>query len=487
MLHKYKLNLKYKLSNSWILLIGNGSVTVLNFVFVSILSHNLSPTIYGVYREIFLYANLFVTFCVAGFAQTLYYFLNKRQSNQLNIIGLTRLLLVFIQFVVFVTLLFVVFINPIYIPVKIGYNLLLFILYCFFTTLTLIDVNLAIFYKKHLWVILSNIALLIVKLILLLNLTYLSITSILILSALTQVSVFVINQLLLGKFYWGVISLNKRLNYLTLKQILSYNIPLGLSVLLGFLTANTDRFILSLYNVAPTTFAVLSNVAFEVPFIANIYTSFFTIALPLMITKYNNKDIIGFLNARFSYIKQVTLLVFPIVIGFIIWHNNFILFAFGANYLPLAFLFAIYCINSLMRVCSHIDILLATNNTKYISYIQFVEFFLRLILSYFLFYNYGLNGLIFASVITNCLYVFTVNYISAKLLNVSLVKLFPYQYLVKHLLVIFGLALLIKTIFNVYLENINWLLNLLVYAITVLAWYNFSKFKTKFFDNLFLK
>lgn len=463
------LRKKFTLPSSWVLLLGNGFSTLLNFLFVSILSHHLFPKIYGEYREVFLYANLLVTIGVAGFSQTIYYFLNHEIviKEKLRTIGQTRILLIIFQIILLFSITILWYFKLLVLPIHDFYDIVFFGVYCFFTTITLIDINISIVFQKNVLIITSNLFLLCVKIIALLYIKQIGIglSNVIFLSAIIQILIFIINQIILKDTYWGNISLSHFVDSDKMKAILKYNIPLAISVLIGFLTSNTDRFLLSLIHYDAERFAILSNVAFEVPFIGNIYTSFFTIALPIMINCFKNKDIDGFFAARRDYTKQVAILVFPIVISFIIWHREFIQLAFGEHYISDSYLFAIYALISLMRVCSHIDVLLATNNTRYIFYIQLVEFIVRLILSYFLYNTLGLKGFIYAAVITNIMYVIYVNFLSAKLLAVNMNKIFPYFFLFKNLIVIISLALLSKYFMTFFTQN--WLLQILLYCILV--------------------
>jgi|GEM_PF-5721068 len=461
------------LSNSWILLIGNGTITLLNFVFISILSHNLPQNIYGNFREIFLLLNLLITAGAAGFAQTLFYFLNQtRNSNQkLYIIAQIRYLLIVLQLILLLVAAAVFLIQPSSLS---GFTLVDFVsigIYVAFTSITIVDINLAIVFKKSKALIFSNILWLSLKIIFLFYYKNLGITLsiIVMLMALTQILICINNQFIIGKNYWGKITELKVFNAEIILKLLKYNVPLGLSTLIGFLILNTDRFILYLNSGNPNKFATLSNVAFEVPLIGNIYGAFFTMALPVMIKSYQKNDITSFLKARFDYTKNVAVLVFPIVIGFMVWHSEFVNFIFGENYNKLSYLFFFYSFISLLRFCSHHDILLATHNTKYIFYLYIAELFFHILLSWFFYTSFDLKGLIFASILTNYIYMIVVNMLSARLIGVSIKNIFPYVFLLKQLIICFAVAAAIKYLLQPIIGYNLWFVAIIIYGIIILS------------------
>lgn len=472
------LKSKTILSNSWVLLLGNGLITLLNFVFLSVLSHNLPQATYGSLREIFLILNLLITAGAAGFAQTLFYFLNENeiQNNKLNVIAQVRYLIIVLQLLLAIIIAIVFLSNPLLYTHVTTKDILNIFIYVFFSAITIVDINLAIVFNKSLSLIISNVFWLLIKLIILIIFLNngISLGFVLLLGAVTQVIVFINNQFIIGKNYWGKLSEFKLLKSNTIIKILKYNIPLGLSTLIGFLILNTDRFILYLNNVNTVKFATLSNVAFEVPFIANIYGAFFTMALPVMIKSYQKNDINSFLQARFNYTKNVAILVFPVVVCFMVWHSEFINFTFGQNYNKLSYLFFLYSLISLLRFCSHHDVLLATQNTKYIFYLQVVELLFHLIVSIILYRYFDIYGLIYASVITNYTYMISVNFLSAHLIGVSIKNIFPYYFLVKQLLICFAAAFSVKYIFEPIVGNNLWYISVFIYGVVILGFHFFK-------------
>lgn len=481
MFNKYKLISKFKLSNSWILLIGNGSITILNFIFVAILSHNLSPSIYGEYREIFLYLSLLITTSVAGVAQTLYYFLNKveQTTQKLYVIAQIRFLIIAIQ----ISLIFIIAIifNSKLLTINISIlNYLYLSIYAFFAAVTIIDINLAIILKKNTRLITTNAFWILFKIFLIIYLkkTNINLGSIFLVSAFIQFAIFFNNYLVLGKNYWGKFCSNRKENVLVLKDILKYNIPLSLSVIIGFLIINTDRLIMFLNNGDSIRFAGLSNVAFEVPLIGNIYGAFFSMALPLMVKSYQKNEIIFFLKTRFEYTKQVAILVFPVVVCFIFWHKEFIVLAFGYKYQNLTFLFAVYNLIGLLRFCSHHDILLVTKNTRYIFYFQVIEFAFHVIISFILYHFFDIYGLIYASVITNYMYMIAINFLSAKLINTSIKNILPYGFLIKQLFICLAIAFFAKWVLQPILGDNLWMIAIAIYGLIILSIRYYNQLQT---------
>lgn len=465
------IDLKDKFSNneSFVLLLGSALLSIFSFLITIILSRNLPITIYGELKQILLYGNLIITFATAGFSQAIYYYLNRsdyRFSHNLFVkqirIFQGVLLVIFCFF--FLTF-YVYFRNLFFFNFTDLSAVLIFIL---FSGFAVIDLNLSIYYRKFPLFLMVNGLIQIIRaaIFLVLSFTESSITYILLTNAVLQVINVICNKIILKEKYFGERAW--AINFSVQKKIIAYALPLFLSNISSFFIANTGKFILIFNSNNPTNFAILSNVTFDVPFIGNVYLSFFTIALPSMISAFENKDFNKLLYIRFEYIRKVTILILPISIAIIIWHKDFITIFFGKSYSDFSYLFSIYSLIGILRICSHHDILLSTNHTKAIFYFQFVELIAQIFLSLFLYNIFGIKGLVIATVLINYVYILLVNIWSARILNVGFGVLFPFSFLTKQLLVHIFSALFFKLIFNRFLPTSSFLFPLLLWIIFVL-------------------
>ncbi|WP_017259223.1 MATE family efflux transporter [Pedobacter arcticus] len=452
------------------LILGNSLLSVFSFLILIILSHNLSIGIYGKLREILLYSGLIIQFSTAGFSQTIYYYLNVKACLEERKL-IVKQVRIFQIILLCTSVSILAFILTTYLSNESKLSLidwLSIITYIFFSGLSVIDLNLALVYGKYVRYIKYNIIIQAGRCILLLVLTSFSmnLTYILVLNAVMQAIIGLANWAVLKDDFFGAKSWNFDLNLQ--KTLISYALPLFFSSISSFLIANTGKFIVSLESNNLANFAVFANVTFDVPFLANIYISYFTIALPAMIMAYQNKNDGEVIQLRFKYILKVVNVIFPVSIAVVVWHKDFIGLFFGNSYVQYSYLFAIYSLVGLLRVCSHHDILLATNRTKFIFYFQFAELIFHVLLSLVLYKYLGVLGLVFAVVITSYLYVILVNIYSAQILNVSILKLFPYLTIFKDL-VVFGIsAFALQRIFDYFTPTFSFYISITIWFLFVL-------------------
>lgn len=450
-----------KIDSSWILFSGNLGLNLFNFFLVIIMSNYIEPSNYGELRKVFLYANLIFVISSSGFSQALYYFLNKFE-NELFIpkfIGATRTISVLLSF--FCIGLLSIFYHLTF------FELIIFIIYILSLVYNSIDYSLFIFEKKIRIYFVINLSMLCVRIfsIIVLLQNKFDIKDYLLCYAITQITTVILNYIVLHKNYFGQIIYKEAKKIY--KEILSYSFPLLLSSVLGFLIMNTDKLYLTILNTNTTKFAILSNVSFEPPIIGTIYMSFFTAALPSMIKSFENGDIKELLKKRFEYINLVAILLLPIVVSLIIWNKEYVGIIFGNQYAKNSILFGIFSSISLLRFCSHHDIFLSTNNTKYIPFYQVIEFFCQILLTIILYYYFDITGLILATVVVNYGYIIFVNKKSSKILGVKFVKVLPFKFLIKKIVSLFLIAIIVKYLLFNLLDAKLWIIGLFLYLIVV--------------------
>ncbi|MBK0383042.1 hypothetical protein I5M32_08730 [Pedobacter sp. SD-b] len=452
------------------LVLGNSLLSVFTFLSLVILSHNLSPGIYGKLREILLYAGLIIQFGSAGFSQTVYYYLNlesfySKRETLIKQVRIFQIILLTVSLIIFATIFIVFFKN------QNGLNLTEILsigLYVLFTGFSVIDLNIALVYKKYLPYIKYNIVIQILRCTLFLIFTYLSmdLTNILLLNAVIQIFITAVNWMILESSFMGVKSW--RIDVVLQRNLMNYSTPLFFSTISSFFIANTGKLILSLNNASPINFAVFTNVTSDVPFVGNVYLSYFTIALPGMVLAFQKKNYQELIKLRFDYISKVIDIVLPLSVAIVVWHKELISIFFGNIYANYSYLFAIYSMIGLLRVCSHHDVLLSSNKTKYIFYFQFVELILHVILSMILYHYLGILGLVIATVITNYTYIFLVNVYSARVLKTNVFAMFPYFIIFKNTLILCISAIFLSCIFDKIMPKSSFYVSITVWAVFIL-------------------
>lgn len=426
---------------SFQLYLGSSLISVFNFLSIAFLSHFLVPSEYGIFR----YMLMFVSICVAigsmGFAQAIYYYLQKSTNAQqaYTYINALRFGLALSSLIVLIGMYLyqVLFAQN---HAFLDWNrfniwIILLIIPGIFSS---VELNIFLSMRKMSSYFVNNLSLLSIK-VALLFIAYTMKASLIhyvFILSMTAVLPSLINNINIERFF----SAEKfKLDFSSLKDIWSYGLPIGVGLLFGVIMSQTDKLLLSYLFKDPLSIAIVSNGNFEVPLITVFYTSFSTIAFPYMLKAYQNNNIKELIDIRKNYQKEVVLILFPIVIALIAWSSSFISLAFGEYYQQSATLFAIYAVSFFLRFNSYHDVFLITNKTKYISIIQGLELVFHVVLSYFLIKYFGIMGASFAAVVTNMLYAFVCIYISKKILNVSMVEVVPFWYLYKIAFIAAGL------------------------------------------------
>jgi O-antigen/teichoic acid export membrane protein len=128
---------------------------------------------------------------------------------------------------------------------------------------------------------------------------------------------------------WNLRKLNNGWDFANFKGFrtqLDYTIPLGLSLLVGVLSVQLDKLMISgFFN--PEQFAVFSLGAIEMPLIGIIINSVNAILLPNIIALDNNS-----MSDIFSCsVRKNAILVFPLTVVFFIYAREFITFVYGKH------------------------------------------------------------------------------------------------------------------------------------------------------------
>ncbi len=455
---------------SLFLLAGNAIVTIVNFLIIAFFSHKLSIEINATYRQLFMFLALGSAFGNAGFAQAIYFQLNKTQKifSDFEIISTGRFLLFSSAFFTTGLAYFLMpafinnFSNPEFNKIAwLGLGIL------FFTIIQASDFSIYLYKQKVKRYFLVSISAVILKLIIA---YYLYTTGF-------DIVYFVISILFISAFtfFYSLLILRGKTAFFNfsiknqqVKQQIVYALPIGLAIIAGLWMTQIDKLVLNYYIHDLRSFVVLSNGSIELPFLSTLYVSFSMIAMPMMIKAYENGEINRLLEERNSYIKMIATVIIPVTIALIFWSDKIILLAFGSEYQDSAPLFALFSTILFSRICSYQDIILLTGRTKYLTYIQGIELFFHFLITVFFISNFGIMGAPIASVITHYLYVLVISSISANLLKISPLRLIPLNFILS-IFAVGAVSILPFVFIHQFLEvSVNqffWIFELIVFLV----------------------
>ena len=219
----------------------------------------------------------------------------------------------------------------------------------------------------------------------------------------------------------------------SIREQLHFAVPVGLAGIALILVSQTDKFIISRY-MGREAFAIYSVGAFQVPLANVIQTSIGNVTFPL-ISKYQKAGNLAAMADlwRRATIKTATLF-FPMFVFLELTARPFMTILFTEKYAAATPVFMIYMLLFLRSSVETGAIIQASNRTVFVMACFFIGFGMNVGLGILLFKAIGRLGVPISAVFTmTTIGVVTLAY-SARLLKMSIVKLFPTVELLKRFL-----------------------------------------------------
>jgi len=363
------------------------------------LARLITPKELGTYRQLFLIYSTFSTLMLLGIPQSLLYFLPKAADakTQKNIItrtmGLVSLLALLFALAILLFRHEVAyrFNNP-----QIGSLLLVFAIYpiFMFTTQLYNSVMLGLKQPKStaiftLFSIICDFVLIMGVALLWRNLTF--IVWAVVFSAFLQ---WLYARIKLGK----INSVFDPAVYTGFKEQLHYAVPLGLSSIIGMLSVQLDKFMISGF-FTPEQFAVFSIGAMELPLVGILSNSVNSILLPNLDA--NNISTMSELYK--GAVRKNALIMFPFTLLFFIYAKPMMVFLYGTIYADAALYFRIYLLVLPLRVATYGIIFQAFGKTRIIMVIAIFTLVVNTILNYIMIHIWGMQGAAIATVVVTWL------------------------------------------------------------------------------------
>lgn len=218
-------------------------------------------------------------------------------------------------------------------------------------------------------------------------------------------------------------------NFRGFKAQLNYTIPLGLSLLVGMLSVQLDKLMISGFFL-PEEFAVFSLGAMELPLIGILINSVNSILLPNIanLSPSEQSEIYS------ASVRKNAILIFPLMVVFFLFAGEFYHFIYGERYIAAAQYFKIYLLILPLRVATYGIIFQATGKTRLVMMDAVIMLLLNAVLNYLLIRQMGMQGAAWATVAVSWLilivYLLQIKYA----LGFKLLRLFPLGRLLRNLL-----------------------------------------------------
>jgi O-antigen/teichoic acid export membrane protein len=245
----------------------------------------------------------------------------------------------------------------------------------------------------------------------------------------------------------------KRFDWRRITEMVKYSVPLGFSGMLGLITLQLDKIIVS-SMCATEEFAIYANGAIEIPLIGIITGSIATVILADMtiMCQQENHDQALMLFHK-AALRSASLLL-PAMCFLMITADQFIITVYSIKYIKSVLPFRLYLLILPVRIVVYGSAIMALGMTRFILIRSIFDLIINAILSVIFVWVFGYIGAVIATIFT--LYLWTVPFnlrIISKGFNIRVISVIP----LRDLAIVLGCSFLfIPLIFLHYLlSNIH--------------------------------
>lgn len=242
------------------------------------------------------------------------------------------------------------------------------------------------------------------------------------------------------------------INYKEIKKIFYFILPLGLTSMVGILSTNIDKIMIG-YYFNSDDFAIISNAAYELPFISLLGTSVFSVMIPILKKRYDEKRYDEVAKIWYETGKNMSLLMVPLGIVMLIFSKEIMIVLYSEKYIDGSNIFGIYQLRNIFRIFLYGTIFIVLGETKKILVNTFISGIVNIILNIIFIKLFGLIGVAYATFTTLIILVLLQNYQISRILSVKLVEIYPIK--------VWSLIIIISYFFNksMYIILLNFMNN----------------------------
>lgn len=278
---------------------------------------------------------------------------------------------------------------------------------------------------------------------------------------LTEVIFSIWVYILANKGSGGIrVKINKALSI----RILKFCIPIGLSSIISTLSIEIDKLLIG-YMYTTEQLAVYTNASKELP-IAILSTSITAVLMPQLVKLLSEKKV----DQAIAIWKESVVLSYVIICfsacALIVFAPEVITLLYSSKYLSGVIVFRIYSLVIILRVTYFGILLNSTGNTKFVLYSSIIALILNVIFNFIGYALLGFIGPAMGTVLSMVIVAVIQLYYSAKVVNCTLRRIFPWTSLLKLTIVNIVLSI-IAYIGNLYICN-NFDINYIIRTIFVL-------------------
>lgn len=188
-----------------------------------------------------------------------------------------------------------------------------------------------------------------------------------------------------------------RIDKWSLLEQFKYCIPLGIAMLVGALTRQTDKWLISIY-FTPEEYAIYSNGAYELPFLPIIATSVSAVLMPELVRYFRDGKWEEMLRVWHNSCEKVGVIFFGVMAFLLFFTPEAIAFLFSDKYASSGQVFQIYLLILPTRITTFGMVLQAMGKSRKVLSVSVYTLIVNLILSLFTVRLFGFLGPTIATV-----------------------------------------------------------------------------------------
>ncbi|WP_133965214.1 oligosaccharide flippase family protein [Eubacterium limosum] len=280
---------------------------------------------------------------------------------------------------------------------------------------------------------------------------------------------FIVNKLADNLY----ISFEKKL----IRQILRFSIPLGLATMVGTISIELDKMLISAF-FSTDQLAIYTNASKEMP-VTIIASSLTAVLMPRLVKllKYEKSKEAIKLWSDTTVFSYVFICFFSAVL--FVFSPQIITFLYSEKYLPGINIFRVYSLVLLLRVTYFGIILNSIGKTKFIFYSSIASLFLNVIFNFAFLYLFGMIGPALATFLSVMIVGLAQIIYTANVTNIKVSKIMPWKTIglitLVNIIIATSIFLIYATILNEYIINEYSLVVLLIILWTILYFVLYAK------------
>lgn len=261
-------------------------------------------------------------------------------------------------------------------------------------------------------------------------------------------------------------------NWPSMKSMLKYSIPLGLAFMLGSISLQLDKMVVSSL-CTPEEFAIYVNGAMEIPLIGILTGSISTVILADMARYCKEQNYQRSLILFRKAALYSSIILFPTMCFLLIYAEDFIVTIYSSKYIGSTIPFQIYLLILPIRIVYFGSALMAIGQTKIILFRTIGDLLINLIISIILVQIIGYLGAAIATIAMLYLWSTPFNfYYIARGYGCKWYEILPLYSLLSVLLISLAASMLTYLVNLLLNLNFNYIIHLILSAILFLFFYS---------------